>query len=381
MNRFKVLLLIIGLLFVNSYSQKEWHVKLGLGSFDLSFHSNFLSINDYNDYNGKYLTDSDKKDILDKLDGDINVKSYIYSRFLLFETNEFRLGYETVGSAFYRSEDDVIRLLLEGNNYNERYTFEPKIESAVYSTFFLSYKVKGELFNIPNLLVIPTIGVNKGWYGFQTRTANGYLETSDNTMTVSNELTLTESKGGWGMKLDLGSYYEYNKNFSFSLSFDNLINSVSWDTDVTDYYYSAYSDSLAVVYMDSDSIFQTDDYDAPGEDFSTNIPIIITLTAYHNISPKLKGEYSLIQGVSDDYHASVIPELEGRIFYRPADYFQLSGSLSVGGSFGIAYSGGIDFIIGNSVQYKFGLGLGQTGSIIPGDQTGMKVSFNNEIAF
>ncbi|MFQ6033172.1 MAG: hypothetical protein ACE5K2_09660, partial [Candidatus Zixiibacteriota bacterium] len=229
---------------------------LNLLSFGMNINNNSFNWGHYTQYNGKFLTAEDKQNILDliplegfnlKLDADISALNFSWGNFALTLSGQ--------GSSDLLLPKEPIEALLFGNELNDTLLIQNS-DGEAYASFDigLSYGrsiLKG---NGKELFCGGSIRYKRGLIYQKVKKTEGELVTLETGINGEGDFALNSAGGGKGYALDLGFAMKYRNDWTFGLSFLNLLNRIKWDKEIKERGYQFRIDSLLAENFDTDSL-------------------------------------------------------------------------------------------------------------------------------
>jgi len=166
-------------------------IEYGFGflNWNLQIENNSFTLNDYNTYNGKFLDQDLKDEILKKIDGSLKINVDFNFDVFGFHTRHFAylLSMKAVGKGHFSK--DYLDLMLNGNEFNHEYHFGNDTNDAEfvsYLDFNIGYN-RFSLQDILNIKVIDDLPKIRVGYGLSALVGLGHFKIIDYSgMMVAN---------------------------------------------------------------------------------------------------------------------------------------------------------------------------------------------------
>ncbi len=314
----------------------------------------------YNRYNGNYLSNASKIDILNRVPGDgLTVYSVADAHALgigygqIAFTARLKLGLKSSISP------EMIDLLLNGNQLNKIYSFKPLdgdgIAVGEYAVSF-GQKVDLGIKNINHFGIGMSIKYLKGYSYASVVEGRAQSLTDYSSAAASGRLFINEARGGNGYSIDIGSTITFMYRWRLSLAFENVVSNLKWNTGTESHTYdfemkATNADELFSGHVDSDSIFVSSDSSFTIPAFNTRLPAILRLGILRPVGHFLVAlEWE--QGFENSALASKKALFACGAEYRLFSFFHLRAGTSLGGKFGWANSLGFGFVLG-TIRWDF----------------------------
>jgi hypothetical protein len=252
--------------------------------------NNSFDLETYNHISGRYLNESDKQDILDKVENSLKANTEAGGMLFGLTLGRVAIATSVHGYGNLNLSEDYLRLVLFGNEA-ENYYYSKKdnqINAISYQDISIGFG-SIELSPIIGTLKIPTTywglsGSALLGYGIaETQEYQGYLHTGFDGVSASQELTLKTGVGGLGGKLMLGMRMQLLPDLNVGASLDNIMGHITWMGKKDLCNYSVRVDSIFVADLEEDYYHQ-DESVVPIKDFTTRLPQEIRLGARYGNS-------------------------------------------------------------------------------------------------
>ncbi len=348
---------------------------LNLFSSGININNNSFNWDDYTKYNGKFLTAEDKETILNsipsegfdlKLDAEISALSFSWGNFAFTLSGE--------GSSDLLLPKEPIQLLFFGNELNDTLLIENSDGEAYASLEIgLSYgrsvfkRDEKELFCGGNIKII------KGMVYQKVEKAEGKFLTLETGINGDGNFLVKSAEGGKGYALDLGFAMKYKDDWTFGISFFNLLNRVKWDKKTEERGYQFRIDSLMAEDFDMDSLVTEHSYTKDIDDFITQTPTLMRLGMAHQ-SKRFLWALDLEQGFGEGMGVSKKAQVSLGAEYRILSWLDILGGISIGGEEGITLAHGLGF---NSGTYRLNIGMADHKGLWPTKSKGVGLAVSN----
>jgi hypothetical protein len=358
-----------------SESKRSWRIF----SLAINAHNNSLSLQQYNKYNGKFLTTEDKQKILNSIPAE-GLNASLEGDVLAFGFSDGRYAFTISGrgTSYLLVPKDPIEVLFFGNEINDTILVSDTDGEAFASIDFgfshgrsVWSKDERELF----------CGINAryiwGLFYQKVTEAEGEVFALETGVNGKGNFQIKSANGGSGYGLDLGLALRYNRNWTFGLSFMNLVSQVRWNKKTENKVYRMQIDSLSADDFDSDSMIIEESYTEGIGSFTTRVPILLHVGgAYQTermlLSLDLKQGFEKGMGISEKLRASLGAE------YRFTSWLDVRGGIGLGGDEGITVANGVGFKLG---KYHLDLGMAVQKGLWPTKSKGVSLAISNGFSF
>ncbi len=362
----------------NLASPEQQKLSIKLISAAAHFANNSFTLADYNRYNGAYLTEADKQDILRKIpDGGLVFAYDASASAVSFSYGAFAFTAAGIGGGRGSVAKDPIELALMGNKIGEVHTASDSYADN-WAALSFGGSFGARLFEMNGFTVDGGVTVKYlqglAYYGVTELTAEAVTQATG----ISGEggLTTLEAQGGSGYAADLGLSVTGNST-RYGLVLHNALASINWNRDVKKTIYSFYLENMNIENAGSDSVSVSDEVDVPTDNFSTRPPLELELGASRHFG-KLLAAADLKQGFAETAFVSKTPRLAAGIEYPLVSSLVLRSGLAAGGvdKYSAAVGGGFNFGIVN-----LDLAYASTGTLLPFGGRGARLAFATILEF
>ncbi|GAB4336001.1 MAG: hypothetical protein Kow0037_16640 [Calditrichia bacterium] len=321
---------------------RSFNFELHLLSFHLQAGNNSYSLNEYDKYftTGDSLTSGDIDDLMGKIPGDgLETTARFGVKTLSLYSRPFALNIYGMGAGRAVIPKDPLTLPFYGNRDKKEYRLDDldgegwagAVVSLGYARILHGFmRDKFDLF---------AVGIAPKYvFGIQyakVENATGRLITETEYVLADGRLNATTSEGGKGFGLDIGAIAQYNRKWTFSFSFTNLLGSIKWDNNNETHLVEFSTDTIRVNDLDSLETNDSDTSFAAGS-FSTALPRVMILAAAYQFRPNWTLMASYQQGLNKSLGNETTPQLSVGSEYRLASVLPLRIGMAFGGEPGFA---------------------------------------------
>ncbi len=353
--------------------------SLELASAGAELFNNSFSLSDYNSYNGAYLSQADKDDILAKIpSGGLEGNGGAGASALSFSRGSFAFGVTGEGGAQACLDKQVMELIFNGNTIGDSVDVSNAYGTGVaHADLNLSYGAKlmttawGQINWGINLKYI------RGFAYMNVEESKGYVATRLDGISSEGAIQVKTSEGGSGFGMDLGFSAEYKNSWIFSLAVTDMISSISWNKNNELNTYIFTWNSLSLENSDDDSTITSDEIEETIGSFSSSLAPQLSMGASRNYKSLLLS-FDYRQGFKNLGNVSTTPEIALGCEARFINSLPLRAGISLGGVDGKAAA------VGLGLQLKpFFLDFAYmaSGSIIPAGGKGIGLAVSSGLIF
>ena len=254
---------------------KKSEISLTILSLGVSAGNSSLTLEQYKRYNGAFLTSEDKQTILNSipddgldfsLDADVLALGISRGNLALFLCGR--------GTSDLVLPKDPIQVLFFGNEINDTVAFSGS-DAEAFASVDLGFSWGRSVWKKDNKEVLFGITARyvRGLTYQKVNQAEGEIFTLETGINGQGDFLAKSAAGGWGYGLDFGLALEYKKNWTFGLSFMNLMNRIKWSRNTEQRVYQVQIDSLLAQDFDVDSMIIEHSYTEGINPFTTRVPI------------------------------------------------------------------------------------------------------------
>ncbi len=353
---------------LSNYPRK---ITLGLGNVNFFVGNNALSLNYYNDLMGKYLNESDKQELLDRIpeagfgiDADIGGSSPLMA--ISYNNFAFKATFSLLTTARFSKE--LFEFLIDDLEFKSYDFSDSRGELAAVSEYHFGYGHKTLLndyipYNFPPIYAGLSFGYILGMnYAKVTEMQAGIENSTDGivldnyvkvkTAGIHRDMENDEIKTdtgstfhGRGFRMDLGLVSDINDQLTLGLNLKNMFGVVVWDKKCEEHVFSAYGDSLFIYMEDEDFEEAVIDSDTTYsiDKIIQNIPFEIHLAAKYRLNKfDLYGDY--VQGFDTSVYTSAKPKFSFGAEYDILNWLPLRAGFGFGDERSSHFSIGSGFV-------------------------------------
>lgn len=333
---------------------------VNLVSVGLSLNNNGFTYDQYLKYNGSYLTEQDKRDILDSipetgLSGEVDAEVQA----LGISFGSFAIMFSGFEFSDLNVSKDAAELLLYGNQFGRNYDFQDsRADGSGLAGVALSKAFRLKMAGMQEFAIGVTGKYVHGVATAQLREASGSVTTDIDGLHGSGRLVFDRSLGGDGLGLDLGLAARPTTSLTLSMSVSNVYSNINWNTDTKRHVYEFTADSVTVqsigdvgldsVIVDTDSTYRL-------EGFSSHMPrqlrLGIARTGRH-----FTLAVNLVQGFEESVSSTTKPRFSVGSELRLIPLLPLRTGVAFGGKRGLTTSAGFGLDFG-LLAWDFGLAV------------------------
>lgn len=325
------------------------HQERGVELFGIGadIHNNALTLDDYNTYNGEYLTTQDKDDILAKvptegLEAALNVDASALSIAL----GSAVISVEGVADVDLNVSKDIIELMFNGNTIADTIDLDGSFSDAVgYMSVGLSYGRPVYTLGTRQVSVGATVKYIRGLGIEQMVEHTGNLSTEATGFAGAGSFILQTSTGGSGYALDLGAAIKLNQTYTAGVSFNNFLSHISWSNNCEEHGYMFSFDTATVDNWDEDEIV-SEDYTRELDGFTSSLPSNMNI-GFAKTSGRLLWSVAYEQGFRRAAGSSTTPRLSAGVEWSLLPILPLRTGFSTGGNNQTAFSFGTGVHLGS----------------------------------
>ncbi|MBU1317595.1 MAG: hypothetical protein KKH67_00220 [candidate division Zixibacteria bacterium] len=348
----------------------------GVGSM---VNNNAFSMGDYNKYNGAYLTETDKRDILAKIpDEGLRFRGNSAASMLSFSFGQLAVSTTVEASGSGEVSKDIIDLAFFGNRIGQTIDINGSDgEALAHVDLNIAYARQVKTFEWGDL----TAGINvKYIYGivyFDIADATASVVTRTDGINSDGSVTVRSAMGGSGFGMDLGTAATFRGDWVFSAGIRNLISTISWKTDAeeTEYMYTA--TSLTAESAGDDSTVISDEITHDLGSFSTSLAPQINLGAAHELGAFLVSA-DLKFGLRDRAGVSTTPELSVGSECNYIHFLPIRAGIGLGGLNGASLGLGAGLRVS---AFSLDFAWASSGTVTPSMGRGASLAISSGLRF
>jgi hypothetical protein len=358
--------------------------SLNVLNLGMRFRNNSFSLEDYNRYNGKFLSESDKEDIINSIPSSgMSLDLGAEASALNFSIGNMAITYKGVGVTSFSLDRDPFRLMLLGNAVvHEVSVSDNRGEAYALGDFALSYGHCLWKWNDGEFSAGASAHYLKGFDFAGIADANGGVVTTDSGFVGSGQMAYRTSKGGEGYTIDLGLAIRFCDDWFFSTVYQNISSKIIWRRDNKQYqmWFNMRPATIESLLDESaaDSLVTSGDTSYAFHAFSTRLRPAIRLglaKEWSRVTWSFDWEQNLFDGPGD---AGVNPRIACGLEYWRWRCLPLRIGAAFGGSQGSIYSIGSGLHFGD---YNFDLSIANAGSPLPVHTKGARMAMGLSLLF
>ncbi len=357
--------------------------SVGIFSVGAGVKNNSFSLAAYNKYNGQFLTDGDKENILNSIPADgLRLDLIAEATALNFSVGNFALVSKGYAVSSLNIDRDPLELLFYGNTVVDEISLSDNYgEGYGIADISASYGHPVKRWEDGEMAVGGSFHYLRGIAYQKVVESEGMIATTDTGFVGDAHMAILSSLGGSGYALDLGLAVKFDHSWYFSAAWQNVYSKLVWDNETEKMIYSFdmepitasdFSDSTT-----SDSLITSSDTTIAAESFSSDLPSTMKLGLSREF-PKLILSLDWEQALKTRPGTGINPKIAAGLEYKPLKYLPLRTGISVGGRQGSLYSFGLGFHFG---PYHFDLAIANSGSPFPSNTKGARLALGMGLYF
>jgi hypothetical protein len=320
------------------------HFTLKLVSVSGRVANNAFSLADYNKYNGAYLTEADKQDILAKVpDTGLDIDFNGGASALSFSAGSVALTTEVIGGGKGTLPKDPIELALMGNKIGQPVSADGSGGQG-WSALALGVSFGRKIVAIHGWDLAAGVSIKylQGLAYFSVEGLSAQAVTLTTGFSGTGGMTTIQSLGGKGYAVDLG-FTAQGEHAQYGLVFKNLSASLKWDRELKKTVYTFQFDDITVENSGEDSLWTSEDHEVAMSSLQSRPPMEIELGASRRFGSLLTA-ISVTKGFEQSAFVSKNSRVACGVEYQPIGLLALRSGVAIGGH--------------DDVSAGFGLGLG-----------------------
>ena len=320
---------------------REFGVEVvGLG---VNISNNSFTLSDYNKYTGAILTDEDKAYILDQIPMEgLRLNADARAGALSVAYGPYAFNITGVAVADVNMSKDIFELVFNGNIFADTISVD-----GSYSDMY-SYAAAGFSYGMPvyesgtrQLAVGATFKYIRGIAVEEVVELEGLAATYAAGFAGEGRVIARTATGGRGYALDIGAVLQINDNYTVGARLENLLGSISWNSETEEHGYIFSFDTMTVDNM-SDDYVVSDDYTRNIGSFSTRLPATLTV-GFARTTGSLIWAVDWQQGLGRKPGISTTPLISAGIEYSLLSFLPLRTGFTTGGDRNTTLSFGTGF--------------------------------------
>jgi hypothetical protein len=344
-----------------------------------SISNNSFNLEQYNRYNGEFLTTEDKQTILNLIPSEGFHGSMSADLMAVgVSWRNFAFTVSGRGTSDLHVSKDPIQAVFFGNEINDTISLSGSDGDVFASVDFgFSYgrsirkKADYELFGGATVRIIRGLAYQK------IEEFEGEVITLETGMEGNGNFLVRSAGGGLGYGVDLGLTLRYKKNWMLGLSCFNLLNRINWNRNTEEKVYQVRIDSLLAENFDSDSLVLEESYSQPLAHFTTHQPILLQAGVSYQLRKTILS-FDLRFGQKSGMGPTEKTSASAGAEYRLCRWLDLRGGISLGENCGITIAQGLGINVG---MYQLDLGITNQNGVWPTKSKGVSVALSNQLHF
>jgi hypothetical protein len=357
--------------------------SLNMLNVGLKFKNNSFSLDDYNRYNGKFLTDSDKEEIINSIPVDgLSLDLGAEASTMNFSVGNFAVTYKGLGVSSFTLDRDPFILMLLGNAVLRDLSIrDTRGEAYALGDAALSYGQAIRRWDGGEMCVGASVHYLRGLAYEKVAEAEGGVSTTDTGFVGSGQMILRSSLGGQGYATDMGLAIRFEDSWFFSAVWQNMAGKMIWNHKNEDYLMKFNMRPVTVNDLTDenlrDSLVTSSDTTYDIGTFSSKLTPAFRLglsRTFRKVIISMDWEQNLFNGPG----VGVNPRLATGVEYSPCKQLPLRTGLAFGGAQGTIYSLGFGVKTG---RVTFDLGAANSGAISPNHTKGARMAIGMAMRF
>jgi hypothetical protein len=331
--------------------------KLTLNVFAFGFRigNNVMGISDYNHYNGRAFTTTDKKNFLGLFGSDHSLDGSAdgEARALGIQYRNYALNFEFGGGGFIQVPKEIFNVVLSpdayainGQNINARGNASGNALFTVAAS--AGFPIRNFLPGIfKEFSVGGSVKYIQGLAQYTMSNLNATVQQSD-SLIVHARYGGQQSTGGSGMGLNFGITGQINKRWSVGLAIQNIYSKINWKTKTKDREADLTVNSADLFGATKKKNRTNSDTTYLGNPYTTKLPSILRVGAGYQMDKKTLFAFDYEQFLTKQ-SGKTYPRVAAGAEFHTWDKVYLRTGMSLGGdNRGFNVSGGAGFLLGKT---------------------------------
>lgn len=324
-----------------------------------NINNNSFTLDDYNQYNGTFLTTSDKENILSKIPNE-GLKLSIEAEATAVGISSGSFAFTTSGFAVadVNLNKDILNLILNGNTFADTINITGSYsEGYAYASVGFSFGKALYKSGYRQLSIGSTFKYLKGLGIEKVIKLEGLAATYATGFEGNGSAIIHTSEGGSGYAVDFGAALQLNSNYTIGATINNFYSSINWNQNNEENGYIFNFDTMTVDNMGNDYI-TSDDYTIPISEFTTTLPSSLNV-GFAKTSGKTLWALEWEQGFSSKTGVSTEPRLSAGVEFTQLGFLPLRLGYGTGGNKNSAISFGSGLYL-SAFQVDFAIVTGNS---------------------
>ncbi len=305
-----------------------------------NINNNSFTLDDYNQYNGTFLTNSDKDDILSKIPNEgLKLSIEAEASAVGISKGAFAFTTSAVALVDVNLNKDILNLILNGNTYADTINITGSYsEGYAYASAGISFGRSIYKSGYRQLSIGSTVKYIKGFGVEKVVELDGMVATFATGIEGNGSAIIHKSEGGSGYAIDFGTALQISEKYTVGATIKNFYSSITWNQNNEEIGYVFNFDTMTVDNMGNDFI-TSDDYTVAIGNFTTTLPSTLNL-GFAKTSGKTLWALEWEQGFSSRTGASTEPRLSGGVEFNQLGFIPIRFGYGTGGNKNSAFSFG-----------------------------------------
>jgi len=343
--------------------------------------NNAFSYSTYRKYNGTYLDEGDKTDLLEMISEDgliLHGGASLHPIAVSF--GSFAVSVSGLGSARSSVAQDIFTLLLRGNEVGREYLFKPASGRALAAAdyaFSAAHAFRLAGVSGPQLAVGMNLHYLHGYLNGETRRMQARALTEFSSIRGDGSALVRHARDGDGLAVDLGLSGRLSKSWYLSLTAQNLAAQIRWvrETRATMADFNLDATNVEKILrddVDMDEVVVHQDTTMYIPPYVTRIPVVFALGAGFERN-RLRAAMAYRVGVARSALTSTVGELSFGAEYRPLAFLPLRLGLGLGGAERLLFCYGFGLQVRS---FRWDWGFQQAGAVLLNRMRGWGLATN-----
>jgi len=346
--------------------------SFNLFSLGAKFGNNSFSVKDYNHYNGKFLVESDKQEILSSIPRtglDLNLD--LEASAVGFSWRQFAVTSQLTGASFLTLPREPFELVLLGNKLDQSIIVD-QANSEACAYFSLVFSHGRRILRIKEKEIYA--GINLKWIrgmAYQ-RTAKAQADfiTRETEIEGGANFVSLQAMGGKGYAVDFGLASHLDDKYTLGLFVLNPLSRIKWNKEAEKKGYEIAVNSFTLESSNNDSVVREDNYTEELSSFHTHLSPVMSFGLSRTTS-RLVLAVGWEQGFKNCAGSSKNPRLSCGFEYYLLSWLPLRSGISLGGKEGFLFAGGLGIDLGSS---HLDFGLSTQNALLPSHGKGISLA-------
>lgn len=360
-------------------SDRPTGTHLQFFAFGSTLNNNSFSMGDYKNYNGAYLSEADKRDILSKIPSEgLEFRGHTAASALSLSFGALAISATVEAAGSGNLSKDIVDLALNGNKLGQTVDVESAdAEGIAHADINFAYGRNIKRFKWGELSAGVNLKYIRGIACFDVTESNGSATTKSDGIDADGSVVVRSATGGSGFGLDLGMAAIYNEDWVFSAGIKNLASSISWNDGTKETVYEFEVVDLTAENADDDETIVSDEIERDISSFSMSLAPQINLGASRTIGKFLLAS-DLKLGLKNRGGVSTTPELSVGTEFHQFDFLPLRAGVAMGGLHGVSLALGSGI---NLSSFYLDVAWASSGTLAPSVGKGFSLAFSSGIRF